>query len=152
MSRLTTAFRPASRLLRATLTAGALAALAACAGDGPSSANPIAGTYVATVFTVVPEGTTNALDIKASGGSLTITIAEDNASTGQLFIPKSLTGDPTDFVATMTGTAVVNGSTLTFTQLSDTFVRDLTWTVSGRTISVTNQLLMGDRYTIVLTR
>jgi hypothetical protein len=143
-----------ARLRRTTALLAAIAAvslLGAC-GDDPVSTNPIAGTYTATTFMVTPEGTTAPIDLKAGGATLTISIAEDNSTTGQLVVPKALTGEATDFVASMAGTVTSSGGGVVFHQTADTFVRDLTWTVSGRTISVSNQVLTGDSYTITLSR
>jgi hypothetical protein len=138
-------FTPA-RLRRTAVRLAAFASVAAVAacGDNPASANPIAGTYTASTFQVIPEGMTNALDVKAAGGTLTITVNEDNTTSGQLVVPGALIGSPTDFVASMAGTVTVTGSTATFHQTADTFIRDLTWTVSGHTISVNGQVLTGD--------
>lgn len=138
------------RALAALAVAVSLASVAAC-GDSPTQSNPLAGSYTATVFRVLPEGSTQMLDVRAAGGTLTIVIAEDNTTTGELFLPGALIGG-TDFRAPMTGRATVNAGVLSFTQGADTFIRDLRWSVGSGTVSVSDQLLAGDRYTITLSR
>lgn len=129
-------------LLLATLALG-------CGGTEPTS-NPLTGTYSATVFQVVPSGQSS-MNVLAAGGSLSITINADNSTTGSLNIPASITGGAA-FVASMAGTATISGSVVQFQQTADTFVRDLDWTFSGNSLTVTNQLLSGDSHTITLTR
>lgn len=110
----------------------------------------VAGSYVATAFMVTPTGQ-SPIDVLQAGGSLRITIAADSTSTGSLHIPASATGS-TDFVADMTGTALVTASTVSFDQAADTFVRDLTWTRTANTITVTNQAAGSASFTITLSR
>jgi hypothetical protein len=122
----------------------------ACGSDSPTqSSSPVAGAYVATVFRVTPAGEPT-IDVLAQGGTLSITIAADNTTTGSLTLPASIAG--TDLSLSMAGTAVVSGSTVTFQQLGDTFVRDLTFTVSGNTLSVANQLAGDATFTLTLTK
>jgi hypothetical protein len=52
----------------------------------------------------------------------------------------------------MNGTVVRNGSTIEFQQEADTFVRDLSWSVSTNTLSVVNQRAGAAVFTITLTR
>lgn len=121
----------------------------ACGGDSTGNST-IAGTYTATVFSVTPTGQA-AINVIAAGGSLTIAIATNNATSGSLAIPASINGG-TAFNADMAGTATVSGSTVHFQQTADTFVRDLTWTHSGTTLTVSNQAAGSASYTITLTR
>jgi len=121
----------------------------ACGGSTENT-NTLAGTYSATVFTVTPTGQA-AINVVAAGGSLTITIATNNATSGSLAIPASINGG-TAFNADMAGTATLSGSTVHFQQTADTFVRDLTWTHSGTTLTVSNQAAGSAAYTITLTR
>ena len=122
----------------------------ACGSDSPTQASsPIAGTYVATVLRVTPTGQPT-IDVLAQGGTLSITIAADNTTTGSLTLPASLAGSAVSL--SMAGTAVVSGSTVTFQQPGDTFVRDLTFTISGNTLSVANQAAGSQTFTVTLTK
>jgi hypothetical protein len=123
--------------------------LLAC-GDGTSPSTSLAGSYVATDFRVTPTGQAS-IDVLGAGGTLSIAIAANNTTTGSLNVPGSVTGGA-PFTASMAGTAMLSGSTVTFQQSADTFVRDLSWTRSGTTLSVTNQAAGSATYTIVLMR
>ena len=128
----------------------ALATLVACDDDDPMAPEELTGTYVATTFRVTPTGQA-AIDVLAEGGSLSVTIASNNAATGTLFIPASATGGQ-DLTASMSGTVVRSGNTIELQQAADTFVRDLTWTVGATTLAVVNQTAGGASFTITLTR
>jgi hypothetical protein len=138
--------RPSSTVRR-LLAASLLFAVTACSSS--TDANPLAGTYVATTFQVTPTGETM-IDVLAYGGTLGITIANDNTTSGALFIPASLAGAA--FTESMAGTAVQTGNTVGFTQVSQTFVRYLTFTINGSTLQTVNQSLNGAMFTVVLTR
>lgn len=90
------------------------------------------------------------IDVLAQGGTLSINIASDNSTTGTLTLPASVAGSPVTL--SMAGTAVVTGSTVKFQQPGDTFVRDLTFTVSGNTLAVANQSAGGSTFTVTLTK
>jgi hypothetical protein len=82
----------------------------------------VAGSYSAATFTVTTaEGT---LDLLAQGSHVTLNLATDGTTTGQLFIPGG-GEDGEDFDADLTGTWTLNGSTVTFDQAADTFFRDV---------------------------
>jgi hypothetical protein len=123
--------------------------LAGCGSDAPNQPSSIAGTYTATVFQVTPTGQPT-IDVLAQGGSLSVTIASDNAASGSLSLPPSVAGAP--FTASMTGTAVQTGTTVHFEQTADTFIRDLTFTVVGNTLQATNQVAGSASFTITLSR
>jgi hypothetical protein len=110
----------------------------------------LAGSYSATVFKVTPAGQAT-IDVLAAGGSLTITITGNNTTSGTLSIPASLNGG-VPFTASMEGTVTLSGSTVAFQQTADTFVRDLSWTFAGNSLSVSNQLVSGDAHTLTLTK
>ena len=57
-----------------------------------------------------------------------------------------------DLAASMNGSAVQSGNSVTFSQNADTFVRDLTWTVNGKLLQVVNKTAGGTSFTITLTR
>ncbi len=138
-------------LRRATLAAMLVLPLASCGSDTPTaSSGSLAGTYRATAFRVTPTGQP-AIDVLPQGGSLTLTIAADRSTTGSLSLPASAAGG-TALTASMAGTAVQTGGTIRLQQTADTFVRDLTWSVSASALSVTEQQAGGARFTITLTR
>lgn len=121
--------------------------LTACNGT-TAPTDELAGSYTATFFRVTPSGASE-IDVLANNGRLTINIAENNATTGSLLLPPSIDGGIT---ASMAGTANQSGSTVTFQQNVDTFVRDLSWTRSSVGLTVADQAVAGNLYTITLTR
>lgn len=129
--------------------ATATAVVAGCKSDS-TSPPPIAGTYTATTLSVTPSGQSS-IDVLAQGGTLSITIAADNSTTGTLYLPSSVTGGA-PMTASMAGTAVRSGSAVRFQQSADTFVRDLVFTLSGTSLQVTNQTVATATYTVVLKR
>jgi len=124
--------------------------LAACGEDGVIDPDPIAGTYTATTFRVTPPSRPE-INVLALGGSFSIILGGNGTTTGTLNLPAVVTG-AAPLQASMAGTVERNGNSVSFEQTADTFVRDLNWTVAGRTITVTNQSVAGATYTIVLTR
>jgi hypothetical protein len=113
---------------RTLLTAATLLGTIACGSSGtepepepdiPATLENVAGSYEATHF--VGGG----FDVLALGGSLDLTLGTDGSLAGNMFIPAAA-GGPLD--ADMAGTFMLSGSSLTFDQAADTFVRDATWT------------------------
>lgn len=137
-------------LRRLPLAFAAAGALAACGSATPTEVAPIAGTYRATTFRGTPTGQ-SAIDVLAQGGTLSLVIAADNSTSGTLAVPASAAGGAA-LTASMAGTAVRTGNTVRFQQSADTFMRDLTWTVSGNTLQVNDQAAGSARFTITLTR
>jgi len=131
------------------LFASTSAWLAGCGSDAPDQPSSIAGVYTATVFRVTPTGQ-SPIDVLAQGGTLSVTIASDNAASGSLSLPASVAGAP--FSASMTGTVVRTNATVRFEQTADTFVRDLTFTIVGNTLQATNQVAGTASFTITLSR
>ena len=113
------------RLRKLALALG-LASLAAC-GDDPVSVELLAN-YTATVLTATPTGQAP-IDVLAAGGNLPMALYSDSTTTGQLVIPASVNGTAID--ASMAGTFTRTGNTVTFDQAADTFVRDMTFTITG---------------------
>lgn len=137
--------------MRAMLAAiVAVSALAACGEDQAINPDSIVGVYTATTFRATPTGTAE-INVLEQGGNLVIAIGGGNTTTGTLTLPAVVTGTVAT-QASMVGTAVRNGSGVTFDQSADTFVRDLNWTFVNNTLTVTNQSVGGATYTIVLTR
>jgi hypothetical protein len=152
MTMLSSLFRSSTRSsVRAMLAATvAVGALTACGDDNAIGPDAIVGVFSATTFRVTPAGAAE-IDVLQEGGDLVITIAGGNTTTGTLTLPAAVTGAAAS-ESSMAGTAIRNGSGVTFEQSADTFVRDLNWTYSNNAISVTNQSVGGATYTIVLTR
>ncbi len=90
--------RLAFRLRMAALTS--LMVLTAACGEEGLAPQAVAGAYVATTFTVQD---TQLRDVLVAGGSLQLNLVASGATTGQLFVPASITGGP-DLSASMAGT------------------------------------------------
>jgi hypothetical protein len=125
-----------------------LTGLAACETDTTGPEGPLDGTYTATYFRITPPDESE-VDVLAAGGSLTINITENLATSGNLIIPSSITGGVT---ASMAGSATVSGTVVTFQQAINTFVRDLSWTRTSLGLAVTDQIIDGTEYTITLSK
>jgi hypothetical protein len=108
----------------------------------------VAGQYTATTFTVVESG--NTIDVLAAGGSLTITLTTSGTTTGQLIVPASVTGG-SPLVASMDGTYTLTNGVVTFSQSADTFVRNMPFTVQGKTLTGSS-IFSGATVSVVLTR
>jgi len=121
--------------------------LPACGSDanGPED---LAGQYVATTFQFVQGADTT--DVLAAGGWLTITLAADGTTDGQLLVPAAL-NDGTPFTASMNGTFTVSNDVVTFNQAADSFVRDMRFTVTLKMLSG-SQSFSGTTVIVVLTR
>lgn len=121
--------------------------LGACGTDatGPVS---VVGQYTAVTFQTVQS--TDTSDLLAGGSSLTITLMADSTTTGQLYVPAAL-NNGTPLNASMEGTYTLANGVVTFSQAADTFVRDMAFTVSGKTL-LGNQDFGGTTIIVVLTR
>ncbi len=117
--------------------------------DSTTDPDPLAGRFEATSFVVTETGEAP-MDVLALGGDLTITIAENNSTTGTLNIPPELGGGAW-LSFSMNGTATRTGNTVRFNQPADTFVRDIDWTFSGNTLNAT-ETVSGVSLAITLTR
>ena len=127
----------------------ALVAAIALLGCDSTEPSVIAGTWTATEFTITESGE-QPQDVLAAGGSLTIVVSSNNTTSGSMTIPASLTGGSA-VTESMEGTATVNGASVEFSQSADTFVRDLTWTFAGSSLTA-NQTVSGVTLDITLTR
>ena len=117
--------------------------------SNPVTSESLAGTYIATTF-ALSGGATE--DVLAVGGSLTITFTAGGTISGSLFVPAaSSASGGMDFMADMAGTFALDGNSITLTQVADSFVRDLTWTVDGAQINGVGTF-SGVTITIVLDR
>jgi len=100
------------------------------ANEPPPTMADVVGDYHAT------ELMGGGYDVLALGGSMALTLGSDGSLSGTLFIPAAAAGGE-EVQADMVGTFTLSGSTLTFHQDADTFVRDATWTWSQGVISGT---------------
>lgn len=117
-----------------------MAVLAACDGN-PTAPPDVAGAYVATTFSVVENGVpTNELQ---AGAHVTITLASDSTTTGELFLPHA-NADSSDLTLDLSGTWTMQDRTVRFSNAADSFVRDMSFMVVG-------SALVGD-YTNATTR
>ena len=99
-------------------------ALAACGDDFSPSVENVAGSYTASTFTYrTDEGTT---DLLALGAIVSIDLAEDGTTTGEIFIEGGEDGG--DLEEDLAGTWTLTGSTVVFDQGADTFIRDVEFT------------------------
>ena len=122
--------------VRAWLGAWSLAAvaLAGCGGDdnpfSPTVAN-VAGTYNATLFTAT--NSTGTLNLLSLGATVHVVLNPDGTTTGHLFVP-DLGQEDGELDADLTGTWTLSGSTVTFSQTADTFIRDVEFTASQNSL------------------
>ena len=105
-----------------TVLAVAAAALLACSDSfNPTSENMVGDYTLQSLTTTDTSGTT---DWVAAGSTLTISLAANGTTTGNLFIPGAGVGGG-DFNADMAGAWSLSGDVITFSQTADTFVRDM---------------------------
>jgi hypothetical protein len=103
-----------------------LLSLISCGDDAFSpTVEAVAGTYRATTFTFNGGSTTT--DLLAAGASVTVTLAPDGTTTGRMFVPGVGEGGG-DLDADLAGTWALSGTTVTFSQEADTFMRDAPFT------------------------
>jgi hypothetical protein len=124
------------RSVRAWLGAWSLAAvaLAGCGGGdnpfSPTVAN-VAGTYNATLFTATTGS--QQLNLLSLGATVHVVLNPDGTTTGHLFVPGAgENGEDVD--ADLTGTWILSGSTVTFSQTADTFIRDVEFTAAQNSL------------------
>jgi hypothetical protein len=100
-------------------------ALAACSDDNFSpTVENVAGSYTASTFTYeTAAGTT---DLLALGAVVSIDLDADGTTTGEIFLEDG--GEDGDLDESLAGTWTLDGSTVTFDQTADTFIRDVEFT------------------------
>jgi hypothetical protein len=121
--------RPEGRT-RAVIALTLALALGSCGGEDVFSptTETVAGAYTASVLTLSSSvGTT---DLLALGSTVAIRLAVDGTTSGRLFIPGGAE-DGSDLDVDLGGTWTLAGSTVTFNQPGDTFIRDVEFT-AGR--------------------
>ena len=126
------------RAVRAWLGAWSLAAvaLAGCGGDdnpfSPTVAN-VAGTYNASQFTA-SDTELGDFNLLALGATVHVVLNPDGTTTGHIFVPD--VGQEDGAVdADLTGTWTLSGSTVTFSQTADTFIRDVEFTAAQNSLA-----------------
>lgn len=126
----------------------ALAAiLGACGDDDAFSPTPdsVAGSYSAATFSVTSSAGT--VDLLALGAHVDVTLAPDGNTTGHLFAP-GVGENGANFEADLTGTWNLIGSTVTFDQEGDTFIRDVEFTASRN--QLTGEDTFGDETVLLV--
>jgi hypothetical protein len=112
-------------LIKRALMLFGVAALVACGSDSTAPNNTVAGAYVATQFiTTGSSGQTNQL---LAGSTLSLNLNANGTVTGHLHL--AATNSNPVFDADMAGTWTQTGSTVTFAQAADTFVRNMTFAI-----------------------
>jgi hypothetical protein len=139
------------RLQRASAALACALALtiAACGDNGPSvpTQQSVAGTYMATTFLATTGGVTT--NLLTSGATVTLILGVDGTTSGRLFIPASVTPQVD---VPLTGTwAFFNATDIDLSSNSDTFLRDMLFTVAANTL-VGDQTFNATRIQIVLTK
>lgn len=107
----------------------AMPLLASCKED------TLVGSYAATTFTYAQAGGPSK-DVLAAGGSIHLSIAHDYSTSGSIQIPASVTA-ASAYSASLLGTAAQNGSSVTLNLVADTFLRDMTFTFNGESLTGT---------------
>lgn len=115
----------------------ATAWLASCSEGSPPvgpEPDPILGVYRASILSVTTPSQT--IDVLASGGSLSMALAENGTTSGRLLVPGGGENGQT-LDADMAGTWSRTGNVVRFTQTADTFVRDGSWAVETGSLRTT---------------
>jgi hypothetical protein len=139
------------RLQRASAALACALALtiAACGDDGPvvPTQQSVAGTYLATTLLATAGGVTT--NLLASGATITLTLNADGTTSGRIFVPASVTPQ---LDQSLTGTwTFFNATDIDLASNTDTFLRDMLFTVSGNTL-IGDQTFGATRIQIVLTK
>jgi hypothetical protein len=116
--------------MRAVIPLTLVLVLGSCGGDSFSpTVETVAGSYTASSFTLSSSvGTT---DLLALGSTVDITLAIDGTT---LFVPGGAE-DGSDLDVDLVGTWTLSGSTVTFNQTGDTFIRDVQFTAGRNRLS-----------------
>jgi hypothetical protein len=113
--------------IRATIALTLALALGSCGGEDTFSptVESVAGSYTASSLTLTSSvGTT---DLLALGSTVDITLAADGTTSGRLFVPGG-DDDGSDLDVDLAGTWTLSGSTVTFNQTGNSFIREVEFT------------------------
>jgi hypothetical protein len=113
--------------MRAILALALALALGSCGGEDTFSptAETVAGSYTASLLTL--SSTVGTTDLLALGSTVAVTLAVGGTTSGRLFVPGGA-DDGSDLDVDLAGTWALSGSTVTFQQAGDTFIRDIEFT------------------------
>ncbi len=115
-------------LLRIILAAGLLATTSGCdEDDDPLGPEDVAGSYTATTFTAATT------DVLAAGGSIAVTLHANGTTTGQLFVPASVTGGAA-LTVDLAGTFALIGNRVRFDLNTASFVENVDFDIVGTTL------------------
>ena len=124
------------RSVRAWVGAWSLAAvaLAGCGGTTIRSAQPSRTWRGPTTPPCSPRPTRSApFNLLSLGATVHVVLNPDGTTTGHLFVP-DLGQEDGELDADLTGTWTLSGSTVTFSQTADTFIRDVEFTASQNSL------------------
>lgn len=113
--------------IRATIALTLALAVGSCGGEDTFSptVESVTGSYTASSLTLVSSvGTT---DLLALGSTVAITLAADGTTSGRLFVPGG-NDDGSDLDVDLAGTWALSGSTVTFNQTGNSFIREVEFT------------------------
>jgi hypothetical protein len=114
------------RRLRWLALAPVLILAASCENKVSIVGDVLAGNYIATSFLITQTGQPS-FDVLAKGGSLTLNIAADNTTTGQLTLPAGSPGGQGGTASMEGRIALQSDGTYRFIQSSNTFITQLAW-------------------------
>jgi hypothetical protein len=136
-------------LISAIFAAGLTLTLVACGDDAFSpTVENVSGSYTAQTFTATTVAGT--IDLLALGAEVSVTLEEDGDTTGELFVPGGGEGGE-DLEADLVGTWTLSGSTVTFNQEADTFLRDVEFTAGEDALTAEGEF-SGQTLQVVLTK
>jgi hypothetical protein len=110
--------------IRAIVALTLVLAVGSCGGEDTFSptVQSVTGSYTASSLTLVSSvGTT---DLLALGSTVAITLAADGTTSGRLFVPGG-NDDGSDLDVDLAGTWALSGSTVTFNQTGNSFIREV---------------------------
>lgn len=116
---------------KAILLFAVITILLGCADNSTEPVTPkltvdmVKGNYSTIAFNLTENGTST--DILAEGGHININLLIDRTTTGQFFIPKTISGDSLDINLSLEGTFVIVNDSVAFQHNADTFIRDIKW-------------------------
>jgi len=138
-------------VIRASAIIATVAAMTACGSDSTAPSDSVAGSYAATTFvTTGGSGQTNQL---VAGSTLAMVLNSNGTTTGHLHLVAS--GNNPALDADMAGTWLRTGTTVTFTQAADTFVRNMNFTLFSTGTKwelIGDQSFSGTRIQLTLTQ